>query len=340
MSFLLPLAILSLSAIAAPVTGWAPRSNGSGDLEAPIHLGASGSSAPRGLGTTSLASSTSVDDSTSLTETNLDTELSSILKSLGSSTDTSLGTWVYSDDLSSYLGTGTTNQLFTATSLVIHAGEDPEAWACIPDGETGSQTIAGLESSSWILLDDLACSLNKDASVPITAILVYRLDGSSDAVVYVSLTDPQSTMSTLSLDHPIDTFLCTDIPGISSDLGLGYDLDTATSYHENLSSDPRLDTSTRVGYETDLSALGTNTNIAADSTSDLSTSTPSSLYLATDTNYGVKSPSNLYTSTSSSLGLATDSDTVDSSLNSSLDADLASGPSDFNGLGVSPSPCP
>ena len=258
-----------------------------------------------------MVSGTSVTGSTSLAGTNLDTDLSSILQSLGTDTDSYLGSWVSSDDLASYLGTP--NQAMPATSLVVQAGEDPDAWVCIPD-KTSSQTVAGLESSSWILLDDLLCGLAENYIIPIQSVLYYQPDGSSDAVAYVCLADPQSTMSTLPLDHPLDSFLYTNIPGVSSDLGPGNNLDTAASFSENLSSDPHLDASTQVGSETDFSALNdglpTNTNIAADSTSDL------------------------LTSASSSLGLATKP--VDSSPNSSFDVDFASGPSDLSGLGVSP----
>lgn len=253
-------------------------------------------------------------DSTSLAGTNLDPELSSILQSLGTATDSYLGSWVSSDDLASYLHTGTLNQAMPATSLVVQAGEDPDAWVCIPDDETSSQTVAGLESSSWILLDDLLCGLTEDAVVPIKSVLLYQSDGSSGAVAYVCLADSQSTMSTLHLDHPLDSFLYTNIPGVSSDFGPGNNLDTATSFSENLSSDPHLDASTQVGSETDF--LTPNDG------------------LPTDTNPAAHSTSNLLTSTSSSLGLATDP--VDSSLNSSLDVDIASGPSDLSGLGVSP----
>jgi hypothetical protein len=284
----------------------------------------SGSWTPRGLTAipkTSLVSDTSVTDSTSLTGSGLDTGLSSTLQSLAttnSALDTHLGSWVSSGDLADYLGVGSSSLVIPATDLIIRVGEDPEAWLCIPDGETssGSQTVANLDSSSWVLLDDLTCGLAENSFVSIQSVLIYQQEGSSDVTVYVSFADPEYTSSTLPLDYTLDSFLYTDITGVSSDPGLGNGLDTATPPSENLSLDSYVDVPTQAGSETDLLApnggLSTDANLAADSTSDLSTSTFSSLDL--------------------------DTDRVDSTLDSSLDVGVASGPSGLSGLGVSDCP--
>lgn len=199
-----------------------------------------------------------------------------------------------------------------ATGLVVRAGEDPEAWVSIPEGEASSQAVADLESSSWILLNDLISGLTADAFIPVQSALAYQSDESSDAVAYVSLEDHDATLGALPLDHTLDCFLYTDIVGVSSDLGLGNGLDADTLPTENLPSDPHLDASTQVGSETDLlvsyDGLETNTNIAVDSTSDLLTSASSSLNL--------------------------DTDLADDSLSSYVDVDIASrpepsSPSDF-----------
>ena len=263
---------------------------------------------PRGLTTTpgtSLVSSTSTTDS--LTGTSFDTELSSVLQGLGanSALDSYLGSWVSSSDIASYFGTESLGQVISATGLVVQSGEDPEAWVCISDGKTSSQTITDLESSSWVLLDDLACGLTDDASVPVQSVLVHQPDGSSDAVVYVSFADIQSTLSTLSLDHPLNTFCYADIPGTSSDLGLGYNSGLTTTLPENLSSNSHLDAYT----ETDPSAANDNSVF--------------------DTNFATNSNSDLLTSTSSSTSLDPTTNLMKTSSDSSLDVDVASSP---NGL--------
>lgn len=258
-----------------------------------------------------MVSSTSTTDS--LTGTSFDTELSSVLQGLGtnSALDSYLGSWVSSNDLASYLGGESLGQIVSAIGLVVQSGEDPEAWVCISD-ETSSQTTTDLESSSWVLLDDLACGLTKDASVPVQSVLLYQPDGSSATVIYVSLVDTQSTLSTLSLDHPLNTFCYADIPGTSSDLGLGYDSDLTTALPGNLSSDSRLDAYT----ETDLSAANDNS--------------------AFDTNFAANSNSNLLTSTSSSTSLDLTTNLMETSSDSSLDVDVASSPSGLSAPGVSP----
>ena len=97
-------------------------------------------------------------------------------------------------------------------------------------------------------------------------------------VTYVCLDNSDATLSTLSLDRPLDTFSSTNIMELSSDLGLGYDSDVSTP---NDVSSVNLDTSTQVGSETDLSTLGSSleadTNIATDSLSGLLASTSSTL---------------------------------------------------------------
>ncbi|KAF9645485.1 hypothetical protein BDM02DRAFT_510746 [Thelephora ganbajun] len=287
MSFFLPLAILFLPAVAAPVPAWAPRSSlGVATGTSALGFGAyPGPWTPRELMTvpkTSLVSTTSITDSLSLMGTGLDTGLSSTLQDLtviDSALDLHLGTWISSDDLGNYLGTDTLSLAIPATGLAVRVGEEPESWVSILETETSSQAIADLESSSWILLDDLACDLTADTFVSVQSILVYQPDGSSDATVYVSLTDLESTLNALPLDHTLDSFLYTDIVGVSPDPGPGNDLGTATPLSESPSSDPYLDASTQVGSETDLLVsnddLEINSNIVADGTSDLLTSTSS-----------------------------------------------------------------
>ena len=232
--------------------------------------------------------------------------------------DSYLGSWVSSDELADYLGVGTA---IPATCLVVRAGEDPEAWVSIPDGETSSETVANLESSSWVLLDDLACDLTETTFVAIQSIFVYQLDGTSDTAVYVSLTDSESTLSTLPLDRTLDTFLYTDITGVSSDLDLGNGSGGTMPPSENLISDSHLDAPTPVWSETD--------HLASDD--DLWTDD-----LWIDSNLAADSESDLLTSTSSSLD--SDTDLAGNPLNSSFDVDVASNPSDLNSLGVSPCP--
>lgn len=221
-------------------------------------------------------------DSLSLTGTGLDAALSSILQDLAtvnSALDSDLGAWISSGDLAGYLGTDTLNLAIPATCLIVQAGEDPEAWVSIPKEETSSQAVANLESSSWILLGDLASDLTTDALIPIQSILVYKPDESSDPAVYVSLEDCDSTLNTLPLDHTLDSFLYTDIVGVSSDLGLGDGFDAITPPAENPSSDHSLDVPTQLGSETDLLVsyddLEISGNIAADGASDLLTPTSS-----------------------------------------------------------------
>jgi hypothetical protein len=269
---------------------------------------------PRGLTDvpkTSLVSSTSLTDSISLTGTDLDTGLSSTLQDLATAypvLDSHLGSWISSDELADYLGLGALGKPIPATCLVVQASENPEAWVSIPDGETTSQTVADLESSSWVLLDDLVCELTENAFVSVQSILVYQPDESSNAAVYVCLTNPEST---LPLDHTLNSFHYTDITGVSSDLGLGNGLGTALLPSENTSSDPHLNAPTHVGSKNDpLTSnddLAVDSNLAVDSTSDPLTSTPLDL------------------------------DTANSSLDSSVsfDVDVASNPSDLDGLGVS-----
>lgn len=206
------------------------------------------------------------------------------------------------------LGVGTLDQVVPVTCLLVQAGENPEAWVTIPDGETSSQTAVDLESSYWVLLDDLACGLTENAFVPVQSILVYRPDESSNAVVYVSFTNTESTLATLPLDYSLHSYLYTEITGVSSDLGLGNDLRTALPPPENLSSDPHLDAPTPVGSETDL--LASNDD------------------LATDANLTVDYTSDSLTSTSLDTGLT-------GNPTNSFDVDVASNPSDPNGLKVS-----
>ena len=208
------------------------------------------------------------------------------MTSVNSAFNLDSGTWVSSDDLVNYLGTDALNLAIPATGIVVKAGEDTEAWVSIPENKTSSQAIADLWSSYWIILNDLLCDLNADALVPLQSILVTQPDGSSDAVVYVSLEDHDSTLSALSLDHTLDSFLYTDIVGVSSDLGLGNTLDATVPPAENPSPVPYLDASTQTWSEADLSVsegdFGIDTSIVADSTSDLLSSTSSSLNLGTD----------------------------------------------------------
>lgn len=288
------------------------------DVEIPaLGLGVHpGSWTPRGLTTvpkTSLVSTTSLADSISLTGTDLDTGLSSTLQDLATTypfLDSYLGSWVSSDDLVDYFGVGALGQAIPTTCFVFQAGEDPEAWVSIPDGETSSQTAVDLESSYWVLLDDLVCGMNQNAFVPVQSILMYQSHESSNVAVYVSLTNSESTLSTLPLDHPLDSFLYADITGVSSDPGLGNGLGAATLLSENLSSDPHLDAPTLVWSETDLLTSGDD--------------------LAIDANFDVDSTSDPLTSTSLSSDL--DTDLTDNSLilSSSVDVDVASNPSDTN----------
>lgn len=197
--------------------------------------------------------------------------------------DSYLGTWASTSDLPDCLGSDTQSSVILASGLTVQAGEDPEAWV-LTEGETSSQTIADLESLSWVLLDDLVCGLTENAFVPTQSILLYQPDGSSNAAVYVSLLD--STLAGLPLDHTLDSFFYADVVGVSSDLGTGNSFDTAIPPPENLALDPYASTSTQVGSETGLSApcgdLELDTSVAADGTSNLLTSTSSSLALDTD----------------------------------------------------------
>lgn len=190
-------------------------------------------------------------------------------------------TWVSSDDLVNYLGTGVLNLGVPATDLVVRAGEDAEAWVSIPEIKANSQAVADPESC-WVMLSDLVSDLSADALVPLQSILVTQPDGSSDAVVYVSLEDHDSTLSTLPLDHALDSFLYTDIMGVSSDLGLGDTLDPTTPPIGNT----HLDDSTQIGSQADPPTpeddCGNETSIEADSSSDLLTPTSSSLNLDTN----------------------------------------------------------
>ena len=205
-----------------------------------------------------------------------------------------------------------------ATGLVVRAGEDPEAWVLTdtPEGVTSSQTAVDLESSSWVLLNDLVCDLTEDAFVPAQSILVYQPDGSSNTAVYVSLADLDSTLGGLPLDHTLDSFLYADIVGVSSGLGLGSGFDAATP-PSDLTSDTYLNTSTQVGSEAELLAPCDDPELDAhtttDDTSDLLISTTSSLDLSSNLAY----------------------DHLDSSV------DIASDPefSGSNGLGGSGCPC-
>ena len=263
-------------------------------------------------------------DSFSLTEAGLDTELSSTLRGLAagnSALGSHAGTWVSTNDLAGCLGADASSPFIPTTGLVVRAGEDPEAWVLTntPEGATSSQTVADLESSSWVLLSDLVCDLTEDAFVPTQSVFVYQPDGSSNAAVYVSLTD--STLGGLSLDHTPDSFLYTDITGGSSDLGLGLssDLDAAKP-PSDLALNPHQNASSQVGSEAEFLApcddLELDTGIATGGTSNLLTSTTSSL------------------DSSTSL--------TDNPLDSSLDVDITS-ESEFSGssdLGVSGCPCP
>ena len=271
-----------------------------------------------------MVSSTSATDSLSLTGTELDTELSSTLQglSLGNSALSSyLGAWVSTDDLVDYRGADALGPFIFATGLVVRAGEDPEAWV-LTDASEGvaiSQTMADLESSSWVLLNDLVCDLTEDAFVPTQSIFVYQPDGSSNTVVYVSLAGLDSTLGGLPLDHTLDSFLYADILGVSSGLGLGtgsgFD---AAAPPSDLTSDSYLNASTQAGSAAELLApcddLELDTSITT-GTSDL-----------------------LLTSTTSSLDLSTN---LADNLDSSVDVDIASNPElyDPNDLGLSGCPC-
>jgi len=211
------------------------------------------------------------------------------LTSVDSVLDSNLGPWVSSDELANYLGTDNLGLAIPATDLVVQVGEGAEAWVSIPEGGTNSQAIADLESSSWIILDDLLCDLTANASLPIQSVLVTQPSGSSDAIVYVSFKDQDSTLSTLSLDQPLDSFLYTDIVGgtsATSDLGLGNNPNAAAPPAKSPPLIPHLDASTQVGSKTDLltpkADLETDANISVDGTSDLLTSTSSSLGLGTN----------------------------------------------------------
>ena len=248
--------------------------------------------------------------------TDLDTGLSLALQGLAPThpvLDSYLGSWVSSDELGSHLGLASQGQVISTTCLIIQAGENPETWVSIPDGEISSQTVTDLEFSSWVLLDDLACGLTENAFVPIHSILLYQPDESSNVAVYVCLENPESTLSALPLDHPLDSFLYADITGISSDFGLGDVPDATAPPAENLTSDLHLDVPAHVWSETD--PLASNDN------------------LAIDANLAIDNASNSPTSTSSSLTL--DTDLASGALNSSFDSDVgvASNPSDPNGLG-------
>ena len=179
-----------------------------------------------------------------------------------------------------YLGADALNQAIPATDLVVRTGNDAGTWISIPAGGTSSQSAEGLISSSWVLLDDLVSSLKADTTVPLESVLVTKPNGSSNTVTYVCLKDPGTTLNTLSLDHPLDTFLYTNIMGLSSGLGLGNDLDVSTLSNGGLSS-AGLNTFTQAGSETDLSTSGggleADTNIATDSVSGLLASTSSTL---------------------------------------------------------------
>lgn len=222
-----------------------------------------------------------------------------------------------------YLGADALNSAVPATDLVVRTGNDAGTWISIPAGGTSSQSADDLVSSSWILLDDLVSGLKADTVVPLESILVTKPNGSSNTVTYVCLDNSDATLSTLSLDHPLDTFLYTNIMGSSSGLGLGYDSDVSTP-NENVSS-VNSDTSTQVASGTDLSALGSglgvDTNIATDSVSGLLASTSSTLGSSIDLTDGLLD---------SSLGL------VDSLLDSSLDVGVASNSEAAGPSGVCP----
>lgn len=224
--------------------------------------------------------------SLSLEEPCLDAGLLSTLNGLAlvnSAFNLDSGTWVSSNDLVNHLGTDVLNLAIPATGLVVQAGEDTEAWVSIPENKPTSQAIVDL-GSYWITLDDLVSDLSADALVPLQSILVTQSGGSSDVVVYVCLEDPDSTLSALSLDHSLDSFLYTDIVGISSDLGLGNTLDTTRPPSENPSPVPHLDASTQVGSEADLPKgdSGIDVSIVTDSASDPPPSTSSSLNSGTN----------------------------------------------------------
>jgi len=240
-----------------------------------------------------LVSSTSATNSLSLTGTGLDTGLSSTLQglSLGNSALSSyLGAWVSTDDLLDYRGADALSPFILATGLVVRAGEDPEAWVLTgaPEGVTSSQTMADLESSSWVLLNNLVCDLTEDAFVPTQSIFIYQPDGSSNTAVYVSLADLDSTLTGLPLDRTPDSFLYADILGVSSDLGLGTGSGFgAAAPPSDLTSDTYLNASTQAGSEAELLApcddLEPDTDITTGGTSDLLlTSATSSLDLSTN----------------------------------------------------------
>lgn len=192
-------------------------------------------------------------------------------------------TWISSNDLANYFGTDVLNLAVLATGLVVQAGEDAEAWVSIPEIKANPQAVADPESC-WVTLSDLVSDLNADAWVPLQSILVTQPDGSSDAVVYVSLEDHDSTLNALSLDHTLDSFLYTDIAGVSSDLSLGDTLDPTTPPAGN----PHLDVSTQVGSQVDSPVpeddCGIDASIETDSSSNLLTPTSLSLTLDNLTN--------------------------------------------------------
>ena len=257
---------------------------------------------------TSLVSDTSVTGSLSSSVSNLDAGLWSTLQGLttdGVVPDSCAGPWVSSDDLADYLVAGTLSLVVPATAMVVQAVENPETWFSILDGETSSQSVADLESLSWVLLDDLTCSLTDNALILIQSILVCQKDGSSNPAIYFSFTDPKSASSTLPLDHTLHSYSYADILGASSDLGLGNSSGAAKPPSDVFSSDPHLGASTQAGSETDLSSASNDG-------------------LATD--YNLDSTYDLLTSISSSTGLDTD-------LNSSLDVNVASGTKGLGGLG-------
>lgn len=188
-----------------------------------------------------------------------------------------------------YRGAYTLSPFIPTTGLVVRAGEDPEAWVLTdtPEGVTSSQTMADLESLSWVLLNDLVCDLTEDAFVPTQSILVYQSDGSSDTAVYVSLADLDSSLGGLPLDHTPHSFLYADIVGASSNLGLGSgsSFDAATP-PSDLTPDSYLNAPAQTGSEAELLApcddLELETGITTGGTSDLLISTASALDLSTD----------------------------------------------------------
>ena len=232
---------------------------------------------------TAPAPGSSTVSSTDSLAVDLDTGLSSTLNSLtsvDSVLDPALGNLVACDGLANYLGADALNQAIPATDLVVRTGEDAGTWISVPASGTSSQSAEDLAASSWVLLDDLVSDLKADTTVPLESVLVTKPNGSSNTVTYVCLKDSGATLNTLSSDHSLDTFLYTDIMGLSSDLGLGYDLDVSTLPNGGLSS-ADLNTFTQAGSETDLSTSGdgleADTNIATDGVSGLLESTSSTL---------------------------------------------------------------